>query len=184
LSYAAPQFYLPTPQVLGITSPWCSISTYVIAQAVQAASATGPAANQAIYVPIVVTTPATFTRGFWYNGSAPDGTNNVSVGIYTPDGTRQATTGNVALSGASVIQSAALTANYAAPSGLYYMAIEYSVGADANGCVAFGSSVAYKNAGAYTQAVGSNPLPATATFATWTAMVMPVFGITQTSFAI
>lgn len=178
MSYAAPAISLPTPQVLGLTSRWASVFGTT---AVAPISATSPTANQAIYVPIVVTTTVTFRRGFWWNGSAPGG--NTCVGIYTPDGTRQATTGSVASAGASVIQDAALSANYTATPGVYYMAIELSA-ATVNGSTSFAASTNYRIQGLYTQAVGAFPLPANATFANWASRVIPVFGVTQTSFAI
>lgn len=186
MSYAAPHAALVTPPVLANFCPWAGYSGYMLGSSqAPGVTLTGPAANQAIYVPFVVTTPATFTRGWWYNGTTPDATNNVSVGIYTPDGVRQATTGNVAIGAASVIVGAAFSANYAALPGLYYMGIMYTVGADANGIFGIAASVQHGRwAGLYTQAVGSNPLPANATFATWSSMAVPFFGIATTSFAI
>lgn len=181
MSYSPPAIVLRTPLVLPVNSPWCAYSGYYSNTTSAPASATSPTANQAIYVPIVVTTTATFTRGFWWNGSAPGG--NTCVGLYTPDGTRQATTGSVASSGASAIQSAAFAASYVATPGIYYMAIQFSA-ATVNGTSGYGPSLLFRMIGLYTQAVGSFPLPASATFATWTSFLLPHFGITQTSFAI
>lgn len=180
--YSPPAIALRTPLVLAVNSPWCVFSGYWLGTGAGVpASATSPSANQAIYVPFIVTTTATFTRGFWWNGSAPGG--NTCVGIYDEAGVRQATTGSVASSGASAVQSAALSASVTLTPGRYYMAIQFSA-ATANGTAGYGPTVLFRMVGLFTQAVGSFPLPANATFATWTSFLLPHFGITQTSFAI
>lgn len=183
--YAPPAYNAPMPMVLSNTAYHSLLSVRLGLNVAVPASQTDIAANQAIYVPFIVTSTTTWTRGFWWNGSAVDGTKNVSVGIYTPDGTRQATTGNVAASGNSVIQTAAFSASYTTTPGVYMMAYEVSVGADANGVFGYSATVLWRQGGSpYTQAVGANPLPSSATFATWSSMVMPYFGIARTSFAI
>lgn len=185
MSYAAPQYALPTPQVLGITCPWCALGGFLSSSTTGApASATGPAANQAIFVPFVVTDPYVAHRGWWWNGSVATNAGNVSVGIYDASGTRLATTGSVAASGNSVIQTAAFTADVTLyPGQVYYMAIEFSA-SGLNSTTAYASNLTMRMAGLLTQAVGANPLPANATFATWSSQVVPEFGIGSTSFAI
>lgn len=177
-----PSFGLPTPKVINaLTSPWSALGPYRAAVAGGVpATATGPTAARAIIVPFLVTTPATFRRGWWVNGSAPGG--NFCVGIHTPDGVRRATTGNVAASGASTIQQAAFTANYDAPVGLHYMSISISTSA-ANQVFASAASVAHRVAGLYIMST-ANPLPDPITFAAWVSEPLPLFGIAQTSFAI
>lgn len=182
--YSPPRFDFPTPKVIGVASLLANFHYNTLATGAAPASATGPAANEAQYWPFVITQQRTFDRGWWFNGTTPDGTNNVSVGIYDEAGNRLATTGNVALSGASVIQQAAFSASVTLAPGRYYMAIEYTVGADANGCVGYAATLNHRWAGPYRQAVGANPLPSTATFATWTSQVVPVFGISASGFAI
>lgn len=173
------------PMVLSIETPWSTWYDWRVGtQTAVPASSTGPSANVATYFPFICTRTYTWTRGFWYNGSAPDGTNNISVAVYNEAGTRLATTGNVALSGASVIQSAAFSASVSLPVGTYYMGCMYSVGADANGLFAYPSTALSKIAGLYSESVGSNPMPSSATFATYSAAVVPYIGIARTSFAI
>lgn len=145
---------------------------------------TGPAANLAIYVPFATTSPETWTRGWWYNGSVATNQGNVAVGIYNAAGTRLATTGAVAAAGNSVIQDAAFSASVFLSPGMYYMAWEASA-SGVTSCFGYAASLPRgREAGAYIQNVGSHPLPATATFATWSSQIMPVFGIARTSFAI
>lgn len=184
MSYTPPATALVTPQVLSVASPWCSLLGYRIGSGSGVPSGqTGQAANLAIYAPFVVTTTATFTRGFWWNGATPANYGNACVAIYDTAGARLATTGAVAGSGASVIQSAAFTASVTLTPGSYYMGISFS--ASGITCVTGnGSSTVPGQVGGYTQAVGSHPLPATATFATWTSTVTPIYGIATTSFAI
>lgn len=182
MTYAAPASQLPTPLVLSCVSRWSGFHDFWLMQYNAVVSST-TVANLAIYVPIVVSTPATFTRGFWQNGSVATNAGNACVGIYNPAGTQLATTGAVAASGNSIIQSAVLTASVSLTPGTYYMAISYSA-SGANGTSGFAGSGQSRFAGLYLQAVGSHPLPSPATFATWASNVVPLFGITQTSFAI
>jgi len=178
---------MPTPMVFSCFGSLFGAWTSAYAEgATAAASQTGIAANQAIYVPVVLTTGATWTRGWWWNGSVPGNAGNIAVGIYDEAGNRLATTGAVAASGASVVQSAAFSASVFLYPGAYY--VGYSPSASGvNATWGFSSSSSVQRgryAGAYTQAVGSHPLPATATFATWSSQVVPMFGIARTSFAI
>lgn len=174
------------PSVISSASLWASYSGALTAGGQGTpASATGPAANEAQYLPFMVTQTATFTRGFWWNGSVATNAGNVAVGIYDEAGVRLATTGAVAASGNSVVQSAAFAASVTLSPGMYYMAISFSGAAGANATTANAASLPIgRSSGMYRQAVGSHPLPTNATFATWTSQVVPVFGITTTSFAI
>lgn len=181
--YSPPPSLLVTPLVLANVCPFSPFNGGIAESSVTPASATGNATNEALYFPFVVTTPATFTRGFWYNGSAPAG--NVCVGIYSEAQSRLATTGSVAAAGASVVQTAAFSASVALDPGVYYMAFELSAGAGLNQVVAYSNGLQKgKLTGLYRQAVGAFPLPATAAFATWTSQVIPIIGVATTSFAI
>lgn len=183
-AFAAPQQWV-TPQVICVNSPWASLEGFIAANTQTTGVQTGNAANQAVFVPFVVTTPRTFQRGFWINGTVPANLGNVSIGIYDEAGNRLATTGNVAAAGASVLQGAAFAAAVTLGPGRYYMAFESTGASGATAVTGYASNAAERRSGLYTQAVGANPLPATATFATWTTgIVVPVFGISSTSFAL
>lgn len=173
------------PSVISIASLWASYSGAITAGGQGTpASATGNAANEAVYVPFMVTQTATFTRGFWWNGSVATNAGNVAVGIYDEAGVRQATTGAVAASGNSVVQSAAFAASVTLSPGMYYMAISFSA-SGVNSTTANAASLPIgRFCGLYRQAVGSHPLPTNATYATWTSQVVPVFGVATTSFAL
>lgn len=183
--FSPPGLRLPMPMVIGITTSLFGAWTSSYAESAAAPAAqTGIAANQAIYCPFVVTETTLWTRGWWYNGSTPANQGNVCVAIYDEAGTRLATTGAVAAAGASVIQDAAFAASVTLTPGVYY--VGYSPSASGVTAVTAypGSFQRGALAGLYTQATGGHPLPATATYATWSSQVLPLFGITRTSFAI
>jgi len=183
--FSPPGAVMPMPMCVGaVTSLFGAWSSGYAESATAPASATGITANQALYVPFVVTKPTTWTQGWWYNGSVGANQGNVAVGIYDESGNRLATTGAVAAAGNSVIQQATFAASVLLNPGVYYMAYEPSA-SGVNATTGYSASLPRgKFAGCYTQAVGSHPLPATATFATWASFVMPMFGIARTSFAI
>lgn len=182
--YSPPFSVRPTPAVISILSPWSSYYAPISESQAAPASATGIAANEAQYAPFVVTTPATFTRGFWFNGSVPANYGNACVGIYDEAQARLATTGAVAAGTASVVQSAAFAASVLLTPGVYYMAISFSA-SGLNAITAYTASLSRgRFSGMYRQAVGSHPLPATAAFATWTSQVVPLWGVATTGFAI
>lgn len=185
MTYAAPPVALPTPPVIcNLSSAWSSFAWFSAAAGKAiAATQTNPAANEAQYYPFVVTQTATFRRGFWHNSTAPTNYGNACVGIYDEAGGRLATTGAVAAGTASVLQQAAFTADVTLTPGIYYMAISFSA-SGINSVFGTSGTVIARIAGLYRQAVGSHPLPATATYATWTSQVTPLFGIATTTFAI
>jgi hypothetical protein len=69
-----------------------------------------------VIAPMVVTTVGIV------NGATASG--NIDIGIYTPDGTRLASTGSTAQSGTSTIQNIALTAPVTLGRGWYYVAYQ------------------------------------------------------------
>lgn len=84
------------------------------------ASAAWAAANQAIYIPIEIRSPYLLALFFWGNGSTAS--SNCDVGLYTVGGSRIASTGSTAQSGASAVQYAAPSAGTILVSpGQYYL---------------------------------------------------------------
>jgi hypothetical protein len=136
------------------------------------ASVVWPAANQALYVPFTVSDRVTFTRAHWYNGATASG--NVDVGIYNEAAARLCSTGAVAQGTINVVQTAAFTASVALNPGRYYMAMSCSSAT----ATMFASSASLLPimAGMYQQAT-AHVLPATATFATWTSTMQPLFSV-------
>jgi hypothetical protein len=137
------------------------------------ASAAWPVANTAYFFPFTVADTVTFTRAHWYNGATAAG--NVDCGIYSETGTRLASTGAIAQGTINVVQTTAFTASVSLTPGRYYMALSFSL---ATGTIfGGGASLLHKIGGAYTQA-SAHPLPATATFATWTSTsLIPMFAV-------
>src|SRR5215472_10595677 len=71
------------------------------------ASAVWSSANRCLFFPFYLEQPRTFQGALWANGAAVSG--NVNVAVYDATGARQATTGSVAQSGTSAMQSAAFS---------------------------------------------------------------------------
>ena len=137
------------------------------------ASVAWPAANRAIYIPFQISETMVFTRVHWYNGATAAG--NVDVGIYSENGTRLGSTGAIAQGTINVVQTNVLTANTTCLPGRYFMAMLCSSGTAT--VFAQAASLSAKMAGLYQQSVGAGALPATATFATWTSQIHPVFSL-------
>ena len=134
-----------------------------------------PAANQAIFVPLAVPAWQKCVTGWWVNGSTITGS-NVDVGIYSIEGVRLASTGSVAMAGASSYQSASFASIVELPPGPYYLAMACD-GTTARG---WGVSTPATNEGRIAgllQMASAFPLPATATFAQWASTGYPCFGI-------
>lgn len=161
-----------SPEAVGIPA--------AVGAALTAASVAWPAANRAIFVPFVISSPYLVRKVWWMNGSGAV-SGNVDVGIYTmggPDGAsgqRIAAAGTTAQATASVIQSVTLGTPILLAPGAYYMAMEASTSTQT--FMRFAAAIANLTAaGCALQAVGSMPLPATTTLAT-SSTYLPVFGI-------
>lgn len=179
MTFSPPPNGIHTPNVISTASRFAGTHAMAAAGAAAPASAT-TVATTAVFVPFYVTETYTWTRGLVSNGSGTM-TGNVDIGIYSEAGTRLASTGNTALSGVSVVQSIVFTSSVVLAPGRYYMAISYSA-ATANNAVAFANTVALgRYCGAYRQTT-ANPLPSTATFATWASQVIPAFAISQDAY--
>lgn len=141
------------------------------------ASATWPAANEAIYIPFVIPEAATFTRGYVYNGATAAG--NWDIGIYDEAGNRKASSGAVAMGTINVVQAIAFTASVLLTPGRYYMALANTLATAT--VFASAANLTYFHHGPYIQ-LTAHPLPATATFATWVSTIMPLFGVSTLAF--
>lgn len=178
MTFSDPPVGQHTPNVIS-TASRCAGSGCLPAAGTSYASATS-VTTTAVFVPFYVTEAYTWTRGYVSNGSGTM-TGNVDIGVYNEAGTRLASTGNTALAGVSAVQVIAFTSSVVLNPGRYYMAISYSAGT-ANNVVAIANTVTFgRYAGLYRQ-TSANPLPATATFATWASQVLPAFGISQYGF--
>jgi len=135
-----------------------------------------PAANLAIYIPVLVPVDFPVRRVFWGNGSSTTGTG--CFGIYTPGGARIYTTGSTAKAGASVLQYVTPTL-FTLPAGCYYFATVMSATTNA----ALGSTSVTtalgRMMGLMEEAVGSTTLPATMTPAQWSHTGYNLCGITR-----
>jgi hypothetical protein len=135
-----------------------------------------PTSNLAIYIPVEIYEPVTIVKMSVNNGSAVSG--NIDVGIYDAGGKRLVSKGSTAQAGTSAIQTFDITDTLLLP-GLYYMAVALD---NTTGTLAGWNSMTspeQKMVGLYEQGTAF-PLPATATFATFTQTAqLPLVSMSQ-----
>lgn len=154
-----------TSESLGITQRIITNSTY--------SSAAWPSSNRAIYVPFVLRFTILVTKLWVANGTTAS--NNFDIGIYDEFGTKIVSSGSIARSGTSVIQSVDITDTLIGPGRFFF-------GLAQNGTTGHNMSrapavVGYLSLlGVYTQSTAF-ALPATATFATPASAYIPLCGL-------
>lgn len=160
----------PTNTILSISKEAIGYSVSLSAPS----SAVWPTANKAFYAPFYLWRDVSVSKMFLLNGSAVSG--NLEMGIYSTSGVRLATTGSVAQAGTNSCQRVNLQATINLGMGQYFMALVINNGTGA----VMRKSVAsppLMNMFGYFQQTTAFPLPATATFASFTAGSVFVFGI-------
>jgi hypothetical protein len=142
-------------------------------------SAAWPTAATALFFPVYVSQPRTYTKAWWLNGATAAG--NVDVGIYTISGTtatRVVASSAVAQAGVSAMQVATTFTTTTIGPGLYYLAMACSLATAtvwrSPTQVAFFS----RAAGCY-QAAAAHPLPASITVVAFTNIILPIFGFSE-----
>lgn len=130
-----------------------------------------PAANDALFMPLILQQATLVKRLFSMNGATVSG--NIDVGIYSEDGARIVSSGSVAQAGTTDLQFFDITDLMLGP-GRYYLAVAMD---NATGTLirATAGLVRLQAIGMAKQA-SAFPLPATATFATVTATYLPIIG--------
>lgn len=137
-------------------------------------SANWPSANQAVFIPFTLRGKIVTSSLFCINGSANSG--NIDIGIYTSDGTKIISTGSTVSAGTQTMQSVGITPLTLGP-GVYYMALACSSATNNVRQVAALNATRQKAVGIFQQATAF-PLPATATFATYTTVQTFLYGLT------
>lgn len=141
----------------------------------QPASATYPAANLAIFIPMFLEVPFRAQGGLWVNGSSVTGT--ADSGIYTLTGTRVVSTGATTRSGASSVDGTDFPSEVLIPPGAYYLAFSASSGAANTAFLNTSVTSAIGKPAGLLQMASAHPLPATATFAAWSSTGYPICGV-------
>ncbi len=136
-------------------------------------SATWPAANRALFMPLMIQNPSVAT-GFWVlNGSSLTG--NIDLGIYDENFVRLVSTGAKVTAGAASIQYHDAT-DTLIPRGRHYLAI--SVASASCQIQRYGSAtLGLISAFGVVQMESAHPLPTTATPATIGAGYVPICGV-------
>ena len=143
------------------------------------AAAAWPAANRALYVPLIVETPMTIFQLAMYNGAVAG---EVDIGLYSYPGTGTAATrlvsaGKTAMAGASQPQVFNV-ADTAITPGVYFLGFVCSTVTTATFFRSVPALAQLQLAGVQQQALGETVLPATATFANPASQVLPaIMGI-------
>lgn len=120
-------------------------------------------------MPFLVHRPQTAYKVQWRNGATING--NIDMGVYDEVGNRLSAIGGVAQTGAGLRQITDITDVLLRP-GLYYLAMAVdNITATFLTCAAFNSGVNLRMAGVRQQA-SAYPLPATATFADSTGVLI------------
>lgn len=163
---------LPPRPMIGTVSPECLGNAYRAIASTSAASAGWPVANQAAYMPLVLSRQITVKKLWAANGS--NATGNVDIGIYDEFGVRIVSTGSTARAGTNTLQAIDIADTTIGP-GRFYLALVCS---STSGAFFRGSTGAYKPQlfGMYVEA-SALPLPATASFATSSSGYFPMFGL-------
>lgn len=136
------------------------------------ASAAWPAANDAIFVPFLITQPILVKRLFVMNGNTATG--NIDMGVYTDDGSRIVSSGSLLQSGTNVPQYFNVT-DFVLTPGNYYFAEAMSNVTGTSGRINI--SVSRSRTFGILKATGSFALPPTVTFTTVTSGLIPMVGI-------
>lgn len=137
-------------------------------------------ANLAIYIPLLTVEPILVSQFFWINGATVNG--NSDVGIYTEDGTTKlVSTGSTANAGASQIQVVNVSDVLLPANRRLWLALASDSG----------THTFWRNATAVRSqdylgvkqqtSAWSSGLPASATFATPSVAILPLFGFTGTT---
>jgi hypothetical protein len=145
-----------------------------------AISAVWPLASLAIFVPFTLTKQITVLEAFVYNGATVSG--SWDVGVYSNDGNKIFSTGAVAQSTASVIQSTTVSSNTFRTfgPGNFYLGMSTSTAAGTYFRAAPTNAQICQMMG-MASAVSAYVLPSSVTFASISTATVPVFGITTRS---
>ena len=168
---------MPMPPLVASDSWHCLGTGIAASAAVTPVSATWPAANRALYIPILVTEDITVTKLWCHNGSAVSG--NVNMCLYNSAFAQVAGTeiGSTAQAGTSVLQEFNI-ADTAIVAGLYYIGIVLSnTTGEMVRYTTPPTNVALQSWGMAQELLASVDLPATATPADVATPYLPRCGI-------
>lgn len=134
-------------------------------------------ASLALFVPFRITGRRRYRRALVANGTAVSG--NFDIGVYDFDGARKFSTGGTAQSGTSVAQ--AVDIDWTLDPGHYLLALvlDNNTGQTSRGPPYYG----FKRSMGSRQMASAYPLPATATFAADATSYLPVWGISEMTWA-
>lgn len=160
--------FWPARDVIGPGSAVIGLGDRLVLTTAVPASGAWPAANRAIYIPIVIGNWFTAKKIVVENAGTVNG--NVDAGIYDQAGNRIVSIGTTAQTGTNVPQELDITDTTLAP-GRYYLAMASSSGTATY--FRWAPAVALCSAFGMLQQATAFALPAAATFAACTAAYIP-----------
>lgn len=129
-------------------------------------SGTFPAANTALFYPIRIARAVSVKTLFTFNAAVVSG--NIDVGIYDTEGNRLVSSGSAAQVGINTLQVTTLGSTLFIPRGLYFLAVAMD---NTTGTLMFyGMTIPMIPGYGIRAQVAAFPLPATATYATASAL--------------
>lgn len=131
-----------------------------------------PAANDALFVPVMLQRSILIRRMFSANGNVASG--NLDLGIYTLDGKRIVSKGSTAQAGVTTLQFLDIDKTHLGP-GWYYMAVAMDNGTGT--LRRFNISVIRQRHFGVMKAVSAFPLPLSVSLTTVTATYVPSIGM-------
>jgi hypothetical protein len=134
-------------------------------------------ANEAIFVPFVMTAPGVAKEMFVYNSGTVNGV--TYIGLYTEDGYRICMK-QANMTGSSQIQTYDIPDVLLMP-GVYYMAYSSTGTGTYVGAVLGAAAQPTSGMTGVAKMATAAPLPAVATFASWTSVKVPLIGIAFTA---
>lgn len=177
MSYTPPIYQIPNEIIISTCSPE-SLGAEISALTLTTAAATH-VTQQGIYVPVWIPTSMLVLKMFHFNGGVVTG--NLDMGIYGltsggQPGSRLVSTGNIAQSGASVLQEFDIADTTLRGPGWFYMAVSSS-GAGEMTRWSIPAGVGRAIGVMYEAPTTGNPLPATATPAAMAITNVPFIGM-------
>lgn len=117
-----PQTGMNVPLVLSPLNIASGAYVLGMGAALYSSGAAWPAANRAIFAPIILNDTITITTAGWLNGATVSGTGHVDVGVYDKGLNKIVTTGSTTQGSAAAFQSAGLSSTTLNPD-LYWLAM-------------------------------------------------------------
>lgn len=141
-----------------------------------------PAANLALYCPVVIEETCLIRKAWFIIGFVING--NLDLGLYSEEGTRLLSSGSTAMPAGSGVMKFFDVTDQTIPAGRYYMAMASDSNTAQFGVCGIANIPILGPMMGWARETSAFPLPATATFATMTDNYFPMFGFSLSSLVV